>query len=96
MAALYTTSQAHIVASGLTATDLDGWTYAVKDNNNGTAYISVTDDTGAFVDYLDIRFVAELQLIQPEEPTTHEVAFRRMAATTRITALRNGVVITRH
>jgi len=96
MAALYTTAQAHIVASGLNATDLDGWTYAVKDNGNGTAYISVSDDGGEFVDYLDIRFVAELQLIQPEEPTTQEVAFRRMAATTRITALRNGVVITRH
>ena len=39
MAALYTTDQAHIVASGLNATDLDGWTYAVKDNGNGTAYI---------------------------------------------------------
>jgi len=96
MAALYTTAQAHIVASGLNATDLDGWTYAVEDNGNGTAYISVSDDDGEFVDYLDIRFVAELQLIQPEEPTTQEVAFRRMAATTRITALRNGVVITRH
>ena len=61
MAALYTTSQAHIVASGLNATDLDGWTYAVKDNANGTAYISVSDDTGAFVDYLGLHLVAEHQ-----------------------------------
>ena len=59
MAGLYTTSQAHIVAEGLTATDLDGWTYAVEDNNNGTAYIRVSDDTGAFVDRLDIRFLVD-------------------------------------
>ena len=59
MAALYTTDQAHIVAEGLTATDLDGWTYDVSDNGNGTAYISVTDDTGEFVDYLGIRFLVD-------------------------------------
>ena len=80
MAALYTTSQAHIVAEGLTATDLDGWTYDVEDNNNGTAYISVTDDAGEFVDYLGIHLVAEHQegITQP----------------CRITG--GGVVITRH
>ena len=61
MAALYTTSQAHIVAEGLTATDLDGWTYDVSDNNNGTAYIRVSDDGGEFVDYLGLHLVAEHQ-----------------------------------
>ena len=61
MAALYTTSQAYIVASGLNATDLDGWTYDVSDNGTGTAYISVTDDGGEFVDYLGIHLVAEHQ-----------------------------------
>ena len=61
MAALYTTDQAHIVAAGLTATDLDGWTYAVEDNGYGTAYISVTDDGGEFVDYLGLHLVAEHQ-----------------------------------
>jgi hypothetical protein len=61
MAALYTTAQAIIVASGLNATDLDGWAYAVEDNGNGTAYITVTDDGGAFVDYLGIHLVAEPQ-----------------------------------
>ena len=61
MAALYSTSQAHIVAAGLNATDLDGWTYAVEDNGNGTGYISVTDDAGEFVDYLGIHLVAEHQ-----------------------------------
>ena len=60
MAALYTTAQAIIVAEGLNATDLDGWTYAVEDNGNGTAYISVTDD-GEFVDYLGIHLVADHQ-----------------------------------
>ena len=80
MAALYTTSQAIIVASGLNATDLDGWTYAVEDNANGTAYITVTDDGGEFVDYLGIHLVAEHQegITQP----------------CRITG--GGVVITRH
>ena len=80
MAALYTIDQAHIVASGLTATDLDGWTYAVEDNGNGTAYISVSDDAGEFVDYLGIHLVAEHQegITQP----------------CRITGA--GVVITRH
>ena len=59
MAALYITSQAHIVAEGLTATDLDGWTYNVKDNGNGTAYISVSDDAGELVDWLSIRFLVD-------------------------------------
>ena len=59
MAALYTTAQAHIVAEGLNATDLDGWTYDVSDNNNGTAYISVSDDAGAFIDWLGIRFLVD-------------------------------------
>ena len=59
MAALYTTAQAHIVAEGLNATDLDGWTYAVEDNGYGTAYISVTDDAGEFVDWLGIRFLVD-------------------------------------
>ena len=59
MPALYTTDQAHIVASGLNATDLDGWTYDVSDNNNGTACISVSDDAGEFVDWLGIRFLVE-------------------------------------
>ena len=61
MAALYTIHQAHIVAGGLSATDLDGWTYAVVDNGNGTAYITVTDDGGEFVDYLGIHLVAAHQ-----------------------------------
>ena len=80
MAALYITSQAIIIASGLNATDLDGWTYAVEDNANGTAYISVTDDGGEFVDYLGLHLVAEHQegITQP----------------CRITG--GGVVITRH
>tara|TARA_R110000751_G_C13482982_1_gene448082 strand:+ start:269 stop:517 length:249 start_codon:yes stop_codon:yes gene_type:complete len=59
MAALYITSEAHIVAEGLNATDLDGWTYAVDDNDNGTSYITVTDDAGEFVDYLGIRFLVD-------------------------------------
>ena len=59
MAALYTTDQAHIVSAGLTATDLDGWSYAVEDNGYGVAYISVTDDAGEFVDYLGIRFLVD-------------------------------------
>jgi len=59
MAALYTTDQAILVSAGLNATDLDGWTYAVEDNGNGTAYISVSDDTGAFVDWLGIRFLVD-------------------------------------
>jgi hypothetical protein len=80
MSALYITSQAHIVASGLNSTDLDGWTYAVEDNENGTAYIRVSDDAGEFVDYLGIHLVAEHQegITQPR----------------RITG--GGVVITRH
>ena len=61
MAALYTTDQANIVASGLNATDLDGWTYDVSDNGNGTAYITVTDDGGEFVDYLGLHLVADHQ-----------------------------------
>ena len=71
MAALYTTAQAIIVAEGLTATDLDGWTYAVEDNGNGTAYITVTDDGGEFVDYLGIHLVADHQegITQPRRIT---------------------------
>jgi hypothetical protein len=61
MAALYTTAQAHMVSEGLNSTDLDGWTYAVEDNGNGTAYITVTDDGGVFVDYLGIHLVADHQ-----------------------------------
>ena len=61
MAAIYTTAQAHIVAAGLTATDLDDWTYAVSDNGNGTAYIGVYDDMGEFVDYLGLHLVATHQ-----------------------------------
>ena len=82
MAALYTTDQAHIVASGLNATDLDGWTYAVEDNANGTAYISVTDDGGEFVDWLGIRFLVD----QPD--ATFSV--------TKLRTYGGGVVITRH
>ena len=82
MAALYTTSQAIIVAEGLNATDLDGWTYDVSDNNNGTAYISVTDDTGAFVDWLGIRFLVD----QPD--VTYGI--------TKLRTYGGGVVITRH
>jgi hypothetical protein len=82
MAALYITSQAYIVASGLNATDLDGWTYDVSDNNNGTAYISVSDDTGAFVDWLGIRFLVD----QPG--ATYGV--------TKLRTYGGGVVITRH
>jgi hypothetical protein len=82
MSALYTTDQAHIVAAGLNATDLDGWTYAVKDNNNGTSYISVTDDAGAFVDYLGIRF-----LVDQPNPTY---------GVTKMRTYGGGVVITRH
>ena len=59
MAALYTTSQAHIVAEGLNATDLDGWTYNVEDNGYVAAYISVTDDAGEFVTWLSIRFLVD-------------------------------------
>ena len=82
MAALYTTSQAHIVAEGLNATDLDGWTYAVKDNGNGNAYISVSDDTGAFIDWLGIRFLVD----QPD--ATFGI--------TKLRTYGGGVVITRH
>ncbi len=71
MASLYTTNQAHIVAEGLNATDRDNWTYAVEDNGNGTAYITVTDDGGEFIDYLGIHLIAEHQegIIQPRRIT---------------------------
>ena len=82
MSALYTTSQAHIVSEGLTATDLDGWTYAVEDNGYGTAYISVSDDTGAFVDWLGIRLLVD----QPD--ATFSV--------TKLRTYGGSVVITRH
>ena len=61
MPAIYTISQAHIVAAGLTATDLDDWTYTVSDNGNGTAYIGVYDNLGDFIDYLDLHLVAAHQ-----------------------------------
>jgi hypothetical protein len=61
MGALYTISQAHIVAEGLTVTDLDDWTYTVSNNGNGTAYIGVWDDLGEFVDYLGLHLVATHQ-----------------------------------
>ena len=61
MAALYITAQAQLVAAGLTATDLDNWTYTVSDNGNGTAYIDVSDDMGEFVDYLGLHLVATHQ-----------------------------------
>ena len=61
MAALYTISQAAQVAAGLTATDLDDWTYTVSDNGNGTAYVGVYDDLGDFIDYLDLHLVATHQ-----------------------------------
>ena len=61
MGALYTTAQAHIVAAGLTATDLDDWTYTVSNNGNGTAYIGVYDDLGDFIDYLGLHLVAAHQ-----------------------------------
>jgi hypothetical protein len=61
MGALYTISQAHIVAAGLNATDLDDWTYTVSDNGNGTAWIGVYDDRGDFIDYLDLHLVAAHQ-----------------------------------
>ena len=61
MAALYIKSQAHLVAVELTATDLDNWTYTVSDNGNGTAYISVWDDMGEFVDHLGLHLVATHQ-----------------------------------
>ena len=82
MAALYSTSQAYIVAEGLNATDLDGWTYAVEDNNNGTSYIRVSDDAGEFVDWLGIRFLVD----QPG--ATFSV--------TKLQTYGGGVVITRH
>ena len=61
MGALYTISQAHIVAAGLTATDLDDWTYTVSDNGNGTAYVGVYEDLGEFIDHLDLHLVAAHQ-----------------------------------
>ena len=61
MPAIYTTAQASVVAGGLNYTDLDGWTYAVAERGNGTAYIAVYDDTGDFVDYLGIHLVASHQ-----------------------------------
>jgi hypothetical protein len=82
MEALYTTDQAHIVVEGLNSTDLDGWTYAVEDNGNGTSYIRVSDDTGAFVDYLGIRF-----LVDQPDPTY---------GVTKMRTYGGGVIITRH
>jgi hypothetical protein len=58
MGAIYTISQAYIVAAGLTATDLDNWTYTVSNNGNGTAYVGVYDDLGDFIDYLGLHLVA--------------------------------------
>jgi len=61
MAAIYSESQAEIVAAGLTATDLDGWAYAAIGIGGGKAQISVTDENGEFVDYLDLHLVASHQ-----------------------------------
>ena len=58
MAAIYLESEAVTVAAGLTATDLDGWSYEATSIGGGMAYISVTDDGGEFVDYLDLHLVA--------------------------------------
>ena len=61
MAAIYSESQAEIVAAGLTATDLDSWTYVAVSIGGGKAQISVTDDNGEFIDYLDLHLVASHQ-----------------------------------
>ena len=61
MPAIYSESQAEIVAAGLTATDLDSWTYAVIGIGGGKAQISVTDEGGEFIDYLDLHLVASHQ-----------------------------------
>jgi hypothetical protein len=61
MPAIYEASQAEMVAAGLTATDLDGWTYAAIGIGGGKAQISVTDENGEFVDYLDLHLVASHQ-----------------------------------
>ena len=61
MAAIYSESQAETVAKGLTITDLDGWTYEAVSIGGGKAQISVTDDNGEFIDYLDLHLVASHQ-----------------------------------
>ena len=68
MPAIYSHAQAEIVATGLNATDLDGWSYRVVDISQGTgdshisqALVGVTDEYGESVGYLDIHMVAEHQ-----------------------------------
>ena len=61
MAAIYSESQAEMVAAVLTATDLDGWAYVPVSIGGGKAQISVTDDNGEFIDYLDLHLVASHQ-----------------------------------
>ena len=61
MAAIYTLDQATLVAEGLTATDLDHWTYSVVKLDSGMARIGVADESGEWVGYLDIRFVVDRQ-----------------------------------
>jgi hypothetical protein len=61
MAAIYLESEAKTVAEALTATDLDGWSYEATSIGGGQAYISVTDEIGEFVDYLDLHLVASHQ-----------------------------------
>ena len=61
MAAIYTLDQATLVAEVLTATDLDHWTYSVATLESGMAMIGVTDESGEWVGYLDIRFVVDHQ-----------------------------------
>ena len=59
MAAIYSESQAEIVAAVLTATDLDGWAYVPVNIGGGKSQISVTEENGDFVDYLGILFTIE-------------------------------------
>ena len=59
MPAIYSQAQAELVATGLNATDLDGWSYQVVDISQ--ALVGVTDEYGESVGYLDIHLVAEHQ-----------------------------------
>jgi hypothetical protein len=61
MTAIYTLDQAALVAEGLTATDLDHWTYSVVTLDSGMARIGVADEFGEWVGYLGIHLVADHQ-----------------------------------
>lgn len=48
----------------MNTTEIHGWTYSVSiigDPAMGKAHISVFNETGEFLDYLDIHLVAEYQ-----------------------------------